>query len=102
MVKGKTKEGRRKKKGKKTKQMNANSQEPEGLVSKYWSQFRAHYIQGDSKRILALLLAWEGTTEAEVVPPRPPELILLLGRDPARYSLQRRGFAIRHVGWSFS
>lgn len=41
-------EGRRKKKGKKTKQMNANSQ-----ISKYWSQFCAHYVQGDSKRIFA-------------------------------------------------
>lgn len=57
-MKGKTMEGRRKKKGKKTKQMNANSQEPEGLVSKYWSQFRAHYVQGNSKRIFACF--WPG------------------------------------------
>lgn len=42
------------------------------------------------------------TTQAEVVPPRLPELIPLLGRDPARHCLQRLGLAIRHVGWSFS
>lgn len=31
-----------------------------------------------------------------------PKLTLIWRRDPARHSLQRRGFAIRHVGWSFS
>lgn len=59
-------------------------------------------VQGDNRRIVVRCWRGKELQQAEVVPPRPPEFIPLLGRDPGRHCPQRRGFAIRHVGWSLS
>lgn len=89
-----------------------NSQEPEELVSKFWSHFRVCYAENDndSEHILAWCWPgkelqkqrWSAPPTGEGLASPAPKLTLIWRRGPARHSLQRRGFAIRHVGWSFS
>lgn len=104
-------EGRRGKKGKKTKQMDAIARSRKNWFRNFDLTFMSVILK--TIRIASASLPCAGLgrncrSSGGSAPPTgaglassSPKLTLIWRRDPARHPLQRRGFAIRHVGWSF-
>lgn len=90
--------------------MDAVATNREELLSKFLSHFRVCYAENDSESILDWCWPekelhkqrWSGHAYRSGASLPAPKFTQIWRRDPVRHSLQRQGFAIRHVGWSFS